>query len=205
MAELYRATRGAFRSTSILRNSASRWPTSTIPNLRQLSTTPVLHPIKLGNGRIPISYTQHQNYSSVRWPSRVSRPTALKDEEIKKPNMSAYEEDDIFAPEIDFDTGELAKNPVEARPELTRPPMRLIPRTGRTIRVGKAVDVARSFTLLQIQLNQNRVRTDFNIQKNHERPGLKRKRLKSQRWIRRFKKGFKSCIVRVKELTKQGW
>ncbi|KAI1209590.1 uncharacterized protein F4807DRAFT_97737 [Annulohypoxylon truncatum] len=203
MAELYRVTQSAFRSTSILRSSASRWPACPIPSIRQLSTTPILRPVELGNGRLPIAFTQYRNYSDDPYQVR----TATKVDEVKKPDMSAYDDDDddIYAPEIDFDTGELAKVPQEARSQLTRPPMRLIPRTGRTIRVGKSVDVARSFTLLNIQIGQNRVKQDARLQKAHERPGLKRKRLKSERWRKRFRKGFKSCVARVKELTKQGW
>ncbi|KAI0888748.1 uncharacterized protein GGS22DRAFT_62737 [Annulohypoxylon maeteangense] len=202
MAELYRVTQSALRSASILRSSASRWPSSPMPCIRQLSSTPILRPIELSNGRLPITYIQHHNYAS--WTLRDPQSISNKGEEIKKPEMSTYDEDDIFAPEIDFETGELTKNP-EVRAELTRPPMRLIPRTGRTIRTGKTVDVARSFTLLNMQVSQNRVRQDLFRQRNHERPGLKRKRLKSERWRRQFKKGFKACVVRVKELTRQGW
>ncbi|KAI2466326.1 hypothetical protein F4781DRAFT_406048 [Annulohypoxylon bovei var. microspora] len=209
MAELYRVTQGAIRSTSILRNSASRWPSCSffitpayqLSGIRQLSTTPILRSIEAGSGRLPTSNTQRPNYSSDTWISREPRPVV----EIKKPDISAYDEDDVFAPEIDFETGELTKNAPEERSSLVRPPMRLVPRTGRTIRVGKTVDVARSFMLLNIQVSQNQIRQDFHHQKFHERPGLKRKRLKSERWRKRFRKGFKACIVRVKELTRQGW
>ena len=68
-----------------------------------------------------------------------------------------------------------------------------------------AVDVARSFRLLSVQVAQNKIRRDFQAQRFHERPGLKRKRLKSERWQRRFKKGFKETVRRVNELVKQGW
>lgn len=181
-------------------SSAPRRPACSIPR--------IIRPIELGNGRLPISYAQHQNYSTdystSRFPVKDLWPAAKK-EEIKKPDMSAYEDDDIFAPEIDFSTGELTKSPKEARPELSRPPMRLIPRTGRTIRVGKTVDVARAFTLLQNSVNANRVKSDSFQQKYHERRGLKRKRLERERWQKKFKTGFKSCVRRVKQLTKQGW
>ncbi|OTA58292.1 hypothetical protein K449DRAFT_424373 [Hypoxylon sp. EC38] len=147
----------------------------------------------------------HRHYASGGWPnpSRESRPSPIDDIEIKKPDISVY--DDPFAPEIKFDTGELDKGKIlEERPAPTRPPLRLVPRTGRTIHVGRTVDVARSFKLLSIQISQNKVPRDFQLQRFHERPGLKRKRLKSERWQKRFKKGFKACVSRVKELTKQG-
>lgn len=83
--------------------------------------------------------------------------------------------------------------------------MRLVPRLGRTVSVSKNVDLARSFKLLGMQVVQNKIRQDFQAQRFHERPGLKRKRLKSERWQRRFRKGFKETVKRVKELTKQGW
>ncbi|XXG99361.1 hypothetical protein Hte_005698 [Hypoxylon texense] len=108
--------------------------------------------------------------------------------------------DDPFAPELDFEAGELSKTKAtEDHPVATRPPLRLVPRTGRT------VQVARSFKLLAMQVAQNQLRRDFQAQRFHERAGLKRKRLRSERWQKRFKKGFKACVSRVKELTKQGW
>ncbi|KAI1410209.1 hypothetical protein F5Y13DRAFT_167950 [Hypoxylon sp. FL1857] len=214
MAELCRAAQVAARSTSLLRSSGSRWPSSSfsitpaipISCIRQISTTPILRSIEAGSRRSPISQIQHRYYASGGWPSpsRESRPSQLDDAEIKKPDILAY--DDPFAPEIDFTTGELTKTEsLEERPAPTRPPLRLVPRTGRTIHVGKTVDVARSFKLLSIQTSQNRIQADFHHQKFHERPGLKRKRLKSQRWQKRFKKGFKACVSRVRELIKQGW
>ncbi|OTA95495.1 hypothetical protein M434DRAFT_393721 [Hypoxylon sp. CO27-5] len=214
MAELCRAAQVAVRSTSLLRTSASRWPSSSvsiapvssIPSIRQISTIPTARSIEIGDKRSPTFQTQHRHYASGGWPnpSRESRPSPIDDIEIKKPDISVY--DDPFAPEIEFDTGELDKGKIlEERPAPTRPPLRLVPRTGRTIHVGRTVDVARSFKLLSIQISQNKVPTDFRLQRFHERPGLKRKRLKSERWQKRFKKGFKACVSRVKELTKQGW
>ncbi|KAF3356792.1 hypothetical protein VdG1_06215 [Verticillium dahliae VDG1] len=43
------------------------------------------------------------------------------------------------------------------------------------------------------------------LQKRHERPGLKRKRLRSERWRARFKIGFAATVSRVQELRNQGW
>ncbi|KAI0469586.1 hypothetical protein F4859DRAFT_135862 [Xylaria cf. heliscus] len=86
-----------------------------------------------------------------------------------------------------------------------RADIRLVPRTGRTVYVKNNVDVARSFKLLAVQIAQNAVRRDFYAQRFHERPGKKRKRLRSERWQRRFQKGFKATISRVRELTAQGW
>lgn len=119
--------------------------------------------------------------------------------------MDVYEDPYLGDFSVAFDSGELRNKPIEDRPAPARPTLRLVPRTGRTIHVGRNVDVARSFKLLAIQVAQNKLRQDFQLQRFHERPGLKQKRLKSERWQRRFKKGFKACVSRVKELTNQGW
>jgi len=49
------------------------------------------------------------------------------------------------------------------------------------------------------------VKADFAYQRYHERGGLKRKRLRRERWRKRFSEGFKATIARVRELTRQGW
>ncbi|KAI1370253.1 hypothetical protein F4677DRAFT_465636 [Hypoxylon crocopeplum] len=195
-AELCRVAQVAFRSASLLRGSASRWPScsfsvassSSISSIRQLSTTAIFR-------------SRDGSWTSL---SRTPQPTKEDDAEITKPNMSAY--DGILVPEIDFDTGELNKSiAAEERAPPPRPTLRLVPRTGRTIHVGRNVDIARSFKLLNMQMALNRVPQDFSYQRFHERAGLKRKRLKSERWRKRFKMGFKACVGRVKELSKQGW
>lgn len=90
-------------------------------------------------------------------------------------------------------------------PPPPRPVMRLTPVTGRTVHVTQDVDLARSFKLLQTSCARNKIKKTFNYQRFHERPGLKRKRLKSERWRRRFMLGFKATVKRVKQMKKQGW
>ncbi|GAW25060.1 putative ribosomal protein s21 protein [Rosellinia necatrix] len=97
------------------------------------------------------------------------------------------------------------RHPKIEPPVAPRAQLRLVPRTGRTVYVRHNVDVARSFKLLAIQVAQNGVRRDAKAQRFHERPGAKRKRLKSQRWQKRFNFGFKATIARVRQLTAQGW
>ena len=69
----------------------------------------------------------------------------------------------------------------------------------------RGVDVGRAFRLLDQLCGRNRVRGDFNRQRFHERPGLKRKRLKSERWRRAFKDGFKGMVRQVVAMRRQGW
>jgi hypothetical protein len=92
-----------------------------------------------------------------------------------------------------------------ARP--LQPTIKLGPNVGRTIELdaSRGVDVARGLSLLSMLCARNKVKADQIRQKFHERPGMKRKRLKSQRWRRRFNEGFKDVVKRVQKLRKQGW
>ncbi|KAK3985480.1 hypothetical protein QBC44DRAFT_156657 [Cladorrhinum sp. PSN332] len=83
--------------------------------------------------------------------------------------------------------------------------MRLRPSTGRTIPVQGSVDVARAFKILEGNCRANNVKSDDRQQKFHERPALKRKRLRRDRWRERFGQGFRATISRVMELRGQGW
>lgn len=86
-------------------------------------------------------------------------------------------------------------------------PMRLSPATGRSIAVSKdrGMDVGKAFRSLEMLVARNGVRRDFNQQRFHERGGLKRKRLKSERWRKRFKENFQGTVARVQALTRKGW
>ncbi|KAF2164346.1 hypothetical protein M409DRAFT_25225 [Zasmidium cellare ATCC 36951] len=93
------------------------------------------------------------------------------------------------------------------QPELESPPMKLGPTVGRTVNVNTArgMDVGRAFRQLEILCARNQVRKDFMKQRFHERPGLKRKRLKSERWRKNFKANFKETVALVQKMRKQGW
>ncbi|TLS26583.1 hypothetical protein PpBr36_04851 [Pyricularia pennisetigena] len=82
---------------------------------------------------------------------------------------------------------------------------RLRPVLGRTVPTTNNVDAAKAFQLLQLLVRRNNVAGDFHRQRFHERGGLKRKRLKSQRWRARFKTSFVATVKRVQQLVKQGW
>ena len=86
-------------------------------------------------------------------------------------------------------------------------PVRLGPSLGRSVTVNndKGVDVGRAFRTLDIACARNKVRADFNRQRFHERPGLKRKRLKSERWRKKFKEGFRGMVKMVTDMRKKGW
>jgi len=87
------------------------------------------------------------------------------------------------------------------------PPVRLDAFVGRSEDVDplKGVDLGRAIRKLEIKCAYNNVRQDFNKQRFHERPGLKRKRLKSQRWQKRFREGFKAVVSKVQKMRMKGW
>jgi len=84
-------------------------------------------------------------------------------------------------------------------------PLRLNPSMGRHASVTQTIDVGRAFKMVEMSCGRNRVRGDANKQRFHERPGLKRKRLRRERWRKRFQEGFKATVNRVKQLKHQGW
>jgi len=90
-------------------------------------------------------------------------------------------------------------------PKPVRVPIKLNPSTGRSISLGAGIDVGRGFRLLEQSCARNKVKSDANKQRFHERGGLKRKRLRRERWRKRFMEGFKATVGRVKQLKNQGW
>lgn len=84
-------------------------------------------------------------------------------------------------------------------------PMRLNPAAGRTVQVSPNLDLTRAIRKMEMLVGRNSVRRDFNTQRYHERGGLKRKRLRRERWRKNFKASFTATVARVHELKKQGW
>lgn len=78
--------------------------------------------------------------------------------------------------------------------------------TGRSIELGGNVtDLSRAFASLEAHCRRNSIPVEARRQLFYERGGLKRKRLRSQRWRARFKEGFRATVSRVNELRRQGW
>lgn len=99
----------------------------------------------------------------------------------------------------------LPSNPMD------RPKLRSAATVGRTVFVKDRVTPTSAptatvaFRVLDRLVKDQKVRNKYHSQRFHERPGLRRKRLKSERWRARFKAGFKATVSRVLELKKQGW
>jgi small subunit ribosomal protein MRP21 len=86
------------------------------------------------------------------------------------------------------------------------PPVRMDAYMGRAEPVGiGGASLSAALAKLNRKLIYNNVRGDMFRQRFHERNGLKRKRLKSERWRKRFKEGFRAMILKVHRMKKQGW
>jgi len=92
-----------------------------------------------------------------------------------------------------------------AVPKPPKIPLDLRPSTGRAVAVSGNVDLGRAFRLMEQSCARNRVRSDATKQRFHERGGMKRKRLRRERWRKKFMEGFKATVGRVKQLKNQGW
>ncbi len=81
------------------------------------------------------------------------------------------------------------------------------PSLGRTVEINseRGVDLGKGLRSLEITCSLNSVRKDSFRQDFHERPGMKRKRLKSERWRKRFKIGFRRVVEKVKVMRRKGW
>ncbi|KAI0398461.1 hypothetical protein F5Y17DRAFT_4818 [Xylariaceae sp. FL0594] len=231
--DLSRVANAALRSTSFLRHAPVRsgppcglvaLPFST-SHTRHISTTRIfgsLHqPAKSIAASAAVQPTQQRQYNSS-WasPTRVTRgsPQASLDKGVQKPTRASY---DIAFPgsskggltEFASDLGEedmLTTSDFKDEAQTTtaaplRPPMRLAPRLGRTIHVKPNGDVAYAFKMLGREVALNGVPGLWRRQKFHERAGMRRKRVKHQRWVKKFRLGFKATVDRVLELKAQGW
>ena len=87
------------------------------------------------------------------------------------------------------------------------PPVRLDAFVGRTEDVdpAKGVDLGTGLRRLDIKIAINSIKKDVFRQRFHERAGMKRKRLKSTRWRKRFKEGFRAVVAKVEDMRRRGW
>lgn len=92
--------------------------------------------------------------------------------------------------------GQRAKRTIRSRPTV-----------GRTIEISpeRGIDFAGALRSLDRTCRVNGVRRDLARQRFHERPGMKRKRLKSERWRKLFRESFNATVARVKEMRRKGW
>ncbi|TID23725.1 hypothetical protein E2P81_ATG03292 [Venturia nashicola] len=227
--EIRRAAQSLFRSQSILSSTflsaSSPRPTTSFTNrallpftchsCRQFSIHSRLQQDEYDpNGSLkgiqPISISAEKESGSslddLDKPSSWSKPSQQYPATYEQPGSKSkysYMEDLVF-PYSDQSTQ------VETAPRervLTELPIRLSAKMGRTLDVdpGKPNDLGTKMSQLNGLVARNKIRSDFNKQKFHERGGMKRKRLKSERWRTRFKNEFRKTVLRVQVLRKKGW
>lgn len=146
------------------------------------------------NAKTPVKYGKNrQNTGAGRTP---------KLDAMKSLNRSAGA-DIIFDAAGSF--GSFGTEPINPLPPMasSRKPMELGPKVGRSIVVNKG-DLNAAMNRLKTAIFVNNVRTDSNEQKFHERRGIKRKRMKRERFRKRFKEGFKKMVSIVLEMKRQG-
>ena len=108
----------------------------------------------------------------------------------------------------------MASDVQRAAAKVARDNEKIIPRNTATIKsrpsLGRTVEVtergvAAALQQLEAECRRNNLRVDQKRQRFHERPGMKRKRLKSERWRKRFKIAFKATVQKVQDMRKKGW
>lgn len=102
-------------------------------------------------------------------------------------------------------------NEISTPDPLEQTRVRTKPVTGRTVHVTgygsqtTGASAPGAISVLEGLVRRQKIKSKFNYQKFHERRGLKKKRLRSERWRNRFRTGFKATVMRVLELKRQGW
>lgn len=139
-------------------------------------------------------------FSDPSSPNRRSRgPPKLNFDDMSLPT-------DLLNPNLSNKPSEAANLATQQQETFANYP-RLNPTYGRQVEldVSKGRDLVRGIGMLGSLMSRNRIKHEMNKQRFHERGGLKRKRLASERWRQRFKKGFTQLTRRVSELTGKGW
>ncbi|KAF4579042.1 hypothetical protein EYR36_000851 [Pleurotus pulmonarius] len=75
--------------------------------------------------------------------------------------------------------------------------------TGRTVFVGKN-GFGEAYKRLDIILSRNKVRATVRMAERHEKKGVKRRRLSSERWRRQFANEVRKKVQLVKEIRNRG-
>ncbi len=163
----------------------------------------------LGGSRLRVSDTM-----PTKSPQNLSSLTAMKDSFAASPftipitNRPGSLVDKMMKPRTVANVSEDVSAVIEkmVRPRAVRTIVSR-PSLGRTIELNaaKGVDLGRALTRLGQLTRQNRIQQDRKSQRFYERPGLKRKRLRSERYRARFKAGFLATVEKVKAMRRMGW
>ncbi|KAF2847055.1 hypothetical protein T440DRAFT_471377 [Plenodomus tracheiphilus IPT5] len=138
-------------------------------------------------------------FSSAARGGRLRRPPSLNFDSMALP-------DSVLDPSLSNKPTDAAALATQQEETFANYP-RLDPTYGRTVDLdtSRGRDLVRGIGMLASLVARNKIRHEFSKQRFHERNGLKRKRLNSERWRARFKVGFTQITSRVTELTRKGW
>jgi small subunit ribosomal protein MRP21 len=137
-------------------------------------------------------------------PSKSNRPAGRGPPKLNFDDMSLPT--DMLDPNLSNKPSESANLATQQKEMFANYP-RLNPTYGRMVELdaSRGRDLVRGIGMLGSLMARNRIKHEQAKQRFHERGGLKRKRLASERWRARFKTGFRDVTRRVSELTSKGW
>jgi len=168
------------------------------PEKRQPYTPPTESSASMLDTQFKASQYYNMRERGNRSPGSLARSMNFPDVPGAKTSsdLSSAMNEDQPRRQIDLSEARRSKRTVRARASV-----------GRTVEIDadRGFDFGRALRTLDIQCAINRVRADQQRQRFHERPGMKRKRLKSERWRRLFRESFKATVGRVKEMRRKGW
>lgn len=95
-------------------------------------------------------------------------------------------------------------NDLQSQPRASRT-IHSHPSLGRAFEIQTRTDLARGLFQLSKLVRQNKVKHDQKMQRFHERPGVRRKRLQRERWRARFKENFHNAVEKIKTMKRMGW
>ncbi|KAL5596710.1 hypothetical protein BROUX41_006598 [Berkeleyomyces rouxiae] len=207
------AANRSFTVSSLLRRSAAPWhsvaaarPTPALYSARAFSSSPYRPDITSDWVKNKVFGQPNPKPSA----GNAGTSVAPSQKPPQEPNPAIWnwtgglDRTELSALLHDSDPTAPLRNTMPKRPRFKQT-VRLAPSTGRTVHLTPNTDAGSALRILNTRVRQNGLPKLVRLQRAHERPGLKRKRLKSERWRARFRESFLSTVSRVQELTKQGW
>ncbi|KAF3235025.1 hypothetical protein EYR41_007154 [Orbilia oligospora] len=145
------------------------------------------------------------NYSiSRRCGPILAHTTQISTSIVRLQSNSAQPLDKVSSMDWTSNSATSVESPVPTIPPSyhSKLPPRLGSTAGRSIAV-RGGDVAGAFMQLRRICAENSIIRDANAQRFYERPGVKKKRLRRERFRRRFKESFKRMVSTVLEMKRQ--
>ncbi|EPS38790.1 hypothetical protein H072_7453 [Dactylellina haptotyla CBS 200.50] len=158
-------------------------------------------------GIIPSGYPHFIRPKSITIQSTTIRSTIFTSASYRQANRSGESLEKQLFPSWPSNSAPLSSPEPSTSslppPSASKLPPRLGSTAGRSITV-RGGDVAGAFLQLKRICTENSIARDAAAQRFYERPGLKKKRLKRERFRRRFKDSFKRMVTTVLEMKRQG-